>query len=137
MNPILDFIAAAPDFPDAKCADVQNPDDFFVEDKKELQKMAPTLMEICISCRHRIECRDYAIRERIEYGFWGGTTPQERKKLMPKRSRKGRRSNTGVKAAQLRAAGLRWTEIGAELNISATAAQKAWARYMEDQKAAS
>lgn len=43
-------------------------------------------IKICLSCPVREECLQYAIDSGSNWGVWGGTTQQERKKL---RSRKG------------------------------------------------
>lgn len=137
MTNILEFIASSPNFPGANCATTGDPDAFFAEDVREMRKIAPTLLKVCMECVHRIECRDFAIAEDINHGFWGGTTPEERRKMQPKKTAKSRRSALGVRAAQLRAQGLRWPEIADELSVTASAAQKAWSRYMEDQEAAS
>jgi WhiB family redox-sensing transcriptional regulator len=45
----------------------------------------PLLRAICGGCSVRTECLDYAVRN-LEYGFWGGTTPDERQKI--RRARK-------------------------------------------------
>jgi len=37
---------------------------------------------ICARCQVRVECLDYAISGREEYGVWGGLSPQERVVLM-------------------------------------------------------
>lgn len=137
MNNLLSFIASSPSFPKAVCTKVEDPNIFFIDDKRVLEKKLPELKSLCMSCVHRIECRDFALAEQIEFGFWGGLSPAERQKLMPKKKRRKRRSLLGFKAAQLRAEGLRWSEIASELSTTPRAAQKAWERYMQDQRNAS
>ncbi|GMM94632.1 WhiB family transcriptional regulator [Microbacterium sp. MTN4-26] len=36
---------------------------------------------ICASCDVAAECLEYALRERIDHGVWGGRTPRERNAL--------------------------------------------------------
>ena len=38
------------------------------------------LKEFCSTCNILIECNDYAIKHE-KYGFWGGTTPNERRTI--------------------------------------------------------
>lgn len=135
MSHLLDFIASAPDFPEAKCADIEDPDIFFEDDVRKMRARAVELREICISCVHRIECMEYAVNERIEFGFWGGTTPEERKRLQPaKKMGRKRSSRKGQQAARMRALGMRWVDIGDELRMSAQAAEKAYRSYMNEQR---
>jgi len=37
--------------------------------------------EVCDSCPIRMQCLDYAIQAKIEYGIFGGFTPEERNKI--------------------------------------------------------
>lgn len=36
---------------------------------------------LCGGCRFKYACRDYAVAAQEEYGIWGGTTPEGRKRL--------------------------------------------------------
>jgi WhiB family redox-sensing transcriptional regulator len=36
---------------------------------------------ICHRCHCRAECLAWAVRTRQEFGVWGGTTPEERRRL--------------------------------------------------------
>ncbi len=38
--------------------------------------------KICLGCAVRIECRDYALRNREPFGVWGGTTERERRRIL-------------------------------------------------------
>jgi WhiB family redox-sensing transcriptional regulator len=44
---------------------------------------------ICTECTVRPECLDYALRNQIEQGIWGGTSERERRRI-----RRGRKSTT-------------------------------------------
>lgn len=52
-----------------------------VEDTKS--NMAKT---ICGECVHRVECADWGLANEL-HGVWGGMTPQERKKVLRRRTR--------------------------------------------------
>lgn len=43
---------------------------------------------ICEICDVRIECLEYAIRNKEPYGIWGGMTTRERKKFERERTRR-------------------------------------------------
>lgn len=36
---------------------------------------------VCSGCPVRVECLEYALKEDMSYGIWGGTTPTERKRM--------------------------------------------------------
>ncbi|HEV3354445.1 MAG TPA: WhiB family transcriptional regulator [Acidimicrobiales bacterium] len=38
-------------------------------------------LSICATCPVRAQCLDYAIRNRETYGIWGGTTPEQRRRI--------------------------------------------------------
>ena len=40
---------------------------------------AQQAVEICFQCPVQIECHDYACKEKIEHGVWGGSTADQRK----------------------------------------------------------
>jgi len=35
-------------------------------------------IKVCENCPVRFDCFDYSLTEKIEYGVWGGTTPEQR-----------------------------------------------------------
>lgn len=41
---------------------------------------------ICDTCTVSNECLEYALRNRITYGMWGGTEPKTRRKMLASRS---------------------------------------------------
>lgn len=49
------------------------------------------LRMICNSCSHKVECLNYALENIIEEGFWGGMTPEERKKIQTKEKQQNKR----------------------------------------------
>lgn len=40
---------------------------------------------VCDACAVQPECLEYAVRFRIEHGFWGGKTARERRRLIRQR----------------------------------------------------
>ena len=75
-------LLSAPSFPEAKCVDKDNLDFFFPDSQVELAQRLPRLIELCNSCIHKTACLLFAIENQETEGFWGGTTPDERKSLM-------------------------------------------------------
>lgn len=68
------------------CADA-NVEDFYYEDwegegsrKRKQQKDFTIARILCDSCPFRNPCLTYALHHEL-YGFWGGTTEEERKKI--------------------------------------------------------
>ena len=49
--------------------------DFFEIKNRRLARAAK---DICEGCPVKDECLEFALRNKIEYGIWGGLTPQER-----------------------------------------------------------
>ena len=43
-------------------------------------------LSICATCPVRAQCLDYAIRNRETYGIWGGTTPEQRRRIRRERA---------------------------------------------------
>lgn len=64
-------------FNDIACKNVDT-NLFFSELKSKIEK-AKT---ICNSCPVKSECLEFALNDGIEFGIFGGATPQERKQLV-------------------------------------------------------
>jgi WhiB family redox-sensing transcriptional regulator len=64
-------------FNDIACKDTDT-DLFFSELKSKVEKAKA----ICNSCPVKSECLEFALRDEIEFGIFGGATPQERKALV-------------------------------------------------------
>ncbi len=77
----IDLLSNSPKFQDALCAKLENKDYFFPDGKIVEAERLPELQAICSICIHRKECLEYAIKEKIPYGIWGGTTGEMRKRL--------------------------------------------------------
>lgn len=61
---------------DAACRET-DPDLFFPEEGAP----NPGVVRICEGCPVRVECLEFALREDIKYGLWGGLSWAERKRL--------------------------------------------------------
>jgi WhiB family redox-sensing transcriptional regulator len=61
----------------ARCAET-DPEAFFPE-KGESTRAA---RRVCASCGVQQLCLDYALRHREQFGIWGGTSEQERRRII-------------------------------------------------------
>ena len=59
----------------ANCRDMDT-NLFFPEDGHNITQFT---REVCQLCDVRMECLNYALRNNIEYGVWGGTSPNQRR----------------------------------------------------------
>jgi hypothetical protein len=80
---VIDGYISFPNFEDAKCKE-GDPNFFFPESAKELEERLPTLESICNSCRHKIDCADFAVDNAISWGFWGGFSSDSLKTMINK-----------------------------------------------------
>lgn len=81
------FEIDSPDFPEAKCATIDDKDFFFPKSGKQEAERLPQLRTICASCIHESECLEYATERQIDYGFWGGKSANERNSIRAPRIR--------------------------------------------------
>ena len=70
----IESLQNSPRFQNALCAKLHDKDYFFPTGKVQEAERLPNLQAICSVCLHREECAEYAIKEKIEFGIWGGTT---------------------------------------------------------------
>ena len=82
----FELISDSPKFQDALCAALEDKDYFFPDGKILEANRLPELQSICSLCTHRKECLEYAIKERIPFGIWGGTTGEMRNRLFKNQS---------------------------------------------------
>jgi hypothetical protein len=83
----LNFNIDAPDFPQAKCAELDDKDFFFPKSGKQEAERLPQLRTICATCIHEKECLEYATEKQIDFGFWGGKSANERNDMRAPRVR--------------------------------------------------
>lgn len=62
---------------DALCAQT-DPDLFFPDDDWQTARAAK---RVCASCPVRADCLDYAVRNVVPHGVWGGLSERERRRL--------------------------------------------------------
>jgi hypothetical protein len=86
---MIEVLKSFPKFDDPKCVGTE--DMFFPESMHSWEKRTPMLRMICNSCSHKVECLNYALENIIEEGFWGGMTPEERKKIQTKEKQQNKR----------------------------------------------
>jgi WhiB family redox-sensing transcriptional regulator len=80
---------------DALCA--QMPPEIFFPTDEEDPALTAQAKGVCGFCVSRPDCLAFAVAERIAYGIWGGTTPDERSAIPappPARCRKDRHLRT-------------------------------------------
>jgi WhiB family redox-sensing transcriptional regulator len=65
-----------PFYDDAACRGA-NTDQFFVG----VGESAQAAKRICEGCKVKDVCRDWAIKYKITFGIWGGTTQRDRRKI--------------------------------------------------------
>lgn len=71
---------------EAACRDY-DPEIFFPEDENPAAKAKA----ICATCPVRMECLDWAIRNREPEGIWGGMTAAERRRVRRQRQKEAAR----------------------------------------------
>jgi hypothetical protein len=76
----------APDFPNAECAKSEvNPEWFYAADSNQPNWQEVELaISICKVCTHELDCLQYAITNKEDYGIWGSLTALQRKRLREK-----------------------------------------------------
>jgi len=77
----IESLQNSPRFSNALCAKLDDKDYFFPTGKVQEAERLPNLQAICSVCLHREECAEYAIKEKIEFGIWGGTTLTMRRRF--------------------------------------------------------
>ena len=66
---------------DARCAEVE-PEIFFPE-RGGSSKAARA---VCSECAVRLQCLEYALNNKEQFGIWGGTSERERRRLRKERN---------------------------------------------------
>ena len=73
------FTDLPPEMPNALCAETDP--ELFYPAPQGGQGDAATAKRLCGRCEERVRCLDWAVATGQEYGIWGGTTGNERKRM--------------------------------------------------------
>lgn len=129
------LLTATPDFPDAVCANSMDPELWFPETKAQLKADIKVIKLLCGACPHQAACAEFAIKEDIQEGVWGGMTPRERTALRGKGERKRRISNAGERIAVMKTNGMTYRQIADVMDMTPNAAQAAFLRHKKRSEA--
>lgn len=75
-----------PSFPNAECLK-EIPDVWFPQSDDgtvthaEAVKIEAAAVDMCYDCPHMIDCGNYAVENRMEFGVWGGLTEADRETI--------------------------------------------------------
>ena len=85
----IPLFANLPDFGDGKCRDTILPDLFFPEGAEVNHDPAQValIQEICCACPVQVECLRFALENDEPHGYWGGFSPEQRRKMSPPETR--------------------------------------------------
>jgi len=99
----------------AHCANISMPNLFFPDSAEEAKLSEPIIKEICDTCPMRLECLQVALDNKDFIGYWGGVSPNDRRKMSVNGSRVKRGNSNEV----IRLMGLGWSLEDAcdEVNI--------------------
>ena len=114
----FDFFVDLPRFDEAKCADVEDKDLFFPDNRTQEAERLHQLKAICASCIHEKECLEYALEKQISYGIWGGSTPSDRDSVVIAKNKDYAFKGIALAIIQLHKKGIPANEIAAQLNTS-------------------
>lgn len=67
----------------AACKD-KDPDLFFPGEHE--QRLTKAAREVCELCPVSVDCLEYAVKNNIKYGMWGGATEKQRRKVRRERT---------------------------------------------------
>ena len=79
LRRMLTALAPAPNFgDDAACLGYENPDAFFPDEEEPDEDATAAALALCQACPVRAACLEYATRNGLREGIWGGALPQDR-----------------------------------------------------------
>ena len=114
----FEFFVDLPRFDKAKCADVEDKDLFFPDNRTQEAERLHQLKAICSSCIHEKECLEYALEKQIPYGIWGGSTPADRDTVAIAKGKSYAFKGIALTITKLHKKGVSANEIAAQLNTS-------------------
>jgi hypothetical protein len=114
----FEFFVDLPRFDNAKCADVEDKDLFFPDNRTQEAERLHQLKAICSSCIHEKECLEYALEKQIPYGIWGGSTPADRDTVAIAKGKSYAFKGIALTITKLHKKGVSANEIAVQLNTS-------------------
>jgi len=114
----FEFFVDLPRFDNAKCADVEDKDLFFPDNRTQEAERLHQLKAICSSCIHEKECLEYALEKQIPYGIWGGSTPADRDTVAIANGKSYAFKGIALTITKLHKKGVSANEIAVQLNTS-------------------
>ena len=131
----FDFFVDFPRFDEAKCADIEDKDLFFPDNRTQEAERLPQLKAICASCIHEKECLEYALEKQIIHGIWGGKSPAERDAVVVK-DKSVTFKGMALTIIQLHKKGLSVNEIAGQLNTSPSYAKRVVSKWSATEQGA-
>lgn len=131
----FDFFVDLPRFVEAKCADIEDKDLFFPNNRTQEAERLHQLKAICSSCIHEKECLEYALEKQIIYGIWGGLAPTERDAFVVN-DRGVTFKGMALGIIQLHKKGLSVNEIAGQLNTSPSYAKRVVSKWLATEQGA-
>jgi WhiB family redox-sensing transcriptional regulator len=114
----FEFFVDLPRFDNAKCADIEDKDLFFPDNRTQEAERLHQLKAICSSCIHEKECLEYALEKQIPYGIWGGSTPADRDTVAIANGKSYAFKGIALTITKLHKKGISANEIAAQLDTS-------------------
>lgn len=131
----FEFFVDLPRFDNAQCADVEDKDLFFPDNRKIEAERLPQLKAICSSCIHEKECLEYALEKQIIYGIWGGSSPADRDAVVVK-DKDVTFKGMALNIIQLHKKGLSANEIAGQLHTSPSYAKRVVSKWLATEQGA-
>jgi WhiB family redox-sensing transcriptional regulator len=114
----FEFFVDLPRFDNAQCADIEDKDLFFPDNRTQEAERLHQLKAICSSCIHEKECLEYALEKQIPYGIWGGSTPADRDTVAIANGKSYAFKGIALTITKLHKKGVSANEIAAQLDTS-------------------
>ena len=131
----LEFFVDLPRFAEAKCAEIEDKDLFFPDNRTQEAERLHQLKAICASCIHEKECLEYALEKQITHGIWGGSSPAERDAVVVK-DKNVTFKGMALTIIQLHKKGLSVNEIAGQLNTSPSYAKRVVTKWSATEQGA-
>ena len=131
----FEFFVDLPRFDNAQCADIEDKDLFFPDNRTQEAERLHQLKAICASCIHEKECLEYALEKQIPYGIWGGSSPADRDAVVVK-DKGVTFKGMALTIIQLHKKGLSANEIAGQLHTSPSYAKRVVSKWSATEQGA-